>query len=271
MKTFIEFTKISALGNDFILINDINNTIKKYLNSSMIYNLCSFHTGIGADGLIIISPDSEYDFRMFYFNSDGNEAMMCGNGARSAAYFAYLEHISSASGRFRASDGLHQFTISDSVINVSLNVTDSRSIIDKEIENKKVYFINTGVPHGILFVKDIKNIEVNIIGKKLRDYKGFDKKGANINFVQIIDKHNILIRTFERGIEGETLSCGTGSTAAAIVSYCKSFTNPPINAINKSNEILKIDFKYINNDVKDVTLEGNVKVTFKGIFDLYEY
>ncbi len=271
MKTFIKFTKISALGNDFILINDINYTIRKHLNSSMIYKLCSFHTGIGADGLIIISPDNEYDFRMSYFNSDGNEAMMCGNGAIAAAYFAYIEHISSVSGKLRASDGLHQFTISDSTIKVSLNVSDTCFIVDKEIDNKKVYFINTGVPHGVLFVNDIKNIEINIIGKKLRNYRGFDKKGANIDFVQIIDRHNILIRTFERGIEGETLSCGTGSTAAAIISYYKSFTSPPINAINKSNEILKIDFKDINKSVKEVTLEGNVKITFKGIFDLYEY
>ena len=271
MKRFIRFSKFSALGNDFIVINDRDGNLANLFQKNNIKNLCEEHFGIGADGLILIESDHESSFRMIYHNSDGIEAPMCGNGARVSAAFAYKEHIANSKGQFRAYDGLHSYAINGESILVSLNVKTEGIKFDLPYDDKKISFINTGVPHAVLIVKDTETFPVEKIGRAIRTNSLFAPKGTNVDFVQPIDEHTLKIRTYERGVESETYSCGTGATAAAIIMTLKSFTKPPINVINKLNKILKVDFTMNNGRIANVTLEGEVKEVAKGNFNFYDY
>ena len=270
MKRYIKFSKYTALGNDFIMINDLYANYKKLLTENTIKKLCTQHLGIGADGLILIESDDETSFKMVYYNSDGKEAPMCGNGARASAYFAMNENIAGLKGTFKASDGLHSFVIKDSTVQVSLNVDYKSILLDKTVNDYKVSFINSGVPHAIVFVDDTDQFPVEKIGKLIREDISYSDTGVNVDFVQIIDNHNIKIRTYERGVEGETYSCGTGAVGASIISTLKSFTNPPINVINKLGEILKVDLSVDDISVKEVLLEGKIKELERGSFNLNE-
>jgi len=271
MKRFIKFSKFTALGNDFIVINDIRGNLRRFFDRNRIKNLCREHFGIGADGLILIEPDKTSSFNMIYFNSDGYEAPMCGNGARVSAFFANYENIAEPTGKFRASDGFHFYTVNGNTVRVSLNINFKSIVMDSTINNYNVSFIDTGVPHGVVMVESLDEFPVDKIGKSIRENREYSKEGVNVDFIEIIDKHNIKMRTFERGVESETYSCGTGATASAIIMTLKSFTKPPINVINRLNEVLKVDFKMKNGIISETTLEGNVKEIAKGYFDVYEY
>ena len=271
MKRFIKFSKFTALGNDFIIVNDIRGDLRKFFDRKRIENLCKAHFGIGADGLILIEPDKETSFRMVYFNSDGLEAPMCGNGARVSAFFANSEIIAGPTGEFRASDGPHWYTVNGNSVRVSLNVNLNNIVLDSSYNNYNVSFIDTGVPHGVVIVESLEGFSVDKIGKTIRENRSYSKDGVNVDFVELVNEHNIKVRTYERGVEAETYSCGTGATAAAIVLTLESFTKPPINVINKLGEVLKVDFTMNNGTIDKITLEGNIKEIAKGYFDIYEY
>lgn len=208
----IIFYKYQGTGNDFVILD---NRDKKYngLTTEQVNFLCNRKFGIGADGLMMLNQHDDYDFEMMYYNADGKEGSMCGNGGRCLVRFAYDMDIKRNAYRFIASDGPHEAEIETSR-KVRLRMTDVLSVQD----NGDHYILNTGSPHYIKYVPDIKAVNVKLEGGKIRYSKTFNKDGINVNFVEEIDDHTIFVRTYERGVEDETLSCGTGVTAAALVS-----------------------------------------------------
>ncbi len=267
----LHFTKFHGTGNDFILVDNFDSQIKKWDNK-LIKHLCEFHTGIGADGFIALEKDNQYDFKMRFFNADGYESDMCVNGSRCLCYFAYLLGYVDKDMCFIANDGTHIAKINSEEVEVQVNYKedagDKGFPDDYKLPKGIIFksFINTGVPHIILDVEDIDNIDVFNIGYELRYHPYYQPEGTNVNFVKKSDNGEILrIRTYERGVESETLACGTGATAAAL-NYGRE--------INKKSGIFKVQtngglliVKYSDN-FKEIFLKGPVKEVFKGIYSL---
>lgn len=262
----INFTKMVGSGNDFIVIDNRKNIFLKNELAIIAKILCNRQNGIGADGLMLIEkPENNTDFRMRIFNADGTEAEMCGNGARCIARFAYDKKIAENKMTFETIAGHVQGFILEDTVKVKLTDPvdfENNIVLDNSLLN--LSFINTGVPHAIIFVDDIDEINIKDIGSKICYHKRFSPKGTNVNFVKIVDEHNIIVRTYERGVESETLSCGSGSTASAIISGINKNCKSPVNVKTKSGEILKISFEINNDIINNVFLEGKVKTIFEG-------
>ncbi len=252
----INFYKYQGAGNDFILIDAYDKKIE--LSQPVIYQLCSRRFGIGADGLMLLKKHDYYDFEMIYYNADGLQGTMCGNGGRCIVSFAKKLGLIKDFTRFIAIDGEHEAYIYDNDI-VKLKMQDVKDI---EIYHN-YYFLNTGSPHYVEFVDDIQNIDVVQLGKKIRYSKDFEPEGTNVNFAQIM-QDILKIRTYERGVEDETLACGTGSVALALA-YTKrseSYISPiKIHALGGE---LRVYFKYLDNYFSDIWLEGPAKFVFQG-------
>lgn len=213
MNNPLTFYKYHGAGNDFILIDARTGQISLLENPSLVSLLCQRNMGIGADGMILLERDQETDFKMRYFNADGNEGSMCGNGGRCIVAFAHDLNIINVKGSFRATDGIHHYKVLDNH-HYAISLIDVRHI---EIQSNG-YFIDTGSPHWVEFVSDLDGFDVYNKGKKIRFDPIFGPGGTNVNFLS--DTENGLeIATFERGVEGETLACGTGVTASAIAYY----------------------------------------------------
>ena len=210
----IQFYKYQGTGNDFIILD---NRKKEYslLSVSEIHSLCDRRYGIGADGLMLLNEKNGYDFEMKYYNADGNESSMCGNGGRCLVKFAYNLGIHRNTYKFIASDGEHEAEI-DTDETVSLKMKDVSGV--KKFKGD--YLIDTGSPHYVKMVGDVMNVDVYKKGHEIRYSKDFEKEGINVNFVeQLTEEDKIIVRTYERGVEDETYSCGTGVTAAALICY----------------------------------------------------
>jgi diaminopimelate epimerase len=256
----IVFNKYQGTGNDFIII-DNRKGILDPLDSSLINKLCDRRFGIGADGLILISEDSQYDFEMKYFNSDGFESTMCGNGGRCSSDFAIKEGIAGKTLTFKAIDGAHKAISQEGLIQLQMNDVKKPRII------RENYFINTGSPHCIVFHKDINKLDVNTMGKTIRMSEDFAPEGTNVNFVEIIDK-GIYVRTYERGVEEETLSCGTGVTASAIASVLAGqIDTVPVNVKTKGGN-LSVSFKVTGEVISDIWLSGPATFVFEGMIEV---
>lgn len=209
MKT-ISFFKYHGTGNDFILIDNRDNTIQ--LEKKRVAALCHRHFGIGADGLMLLENADGYDFKMVYYNNDGNEGSMCGNGGRCLVLFAYHSGIHLSQYTFLATDGPHVATIEDSGW-IRLKMKDVNSV-----ETHQTYsLLNTGSPHYVKSVTDLRNYPVAREGHEIRYSEKFKQTGVNINFIEGLSEDSIFVRTYERGVEDETMSCGTGVTAAALL------------------------------------------------------
>jgi len=208
----IKFSKYHGTGNDFILIDNIKEIFPN-TNNELIKNLCDRRIGIGGDGLILLNEHYNMDFEMLYFNSDGYEGSMCGNGGRCAAMFANETGIISKNTIFKAFDGRHEATIENELVNLSMNPVTS-------VEYKAgLYILDTGSPHAVVFAQNNEDVNVIEEGKKIRHNKDLSKDGVNVDFVEIVDDQNINVRTYERGVENETLSCGTGVIASALATF----------------------------------------------------
>lgn len=261
MAKTIQFDKYQGAGNDFVIIDNRKSVVKESDNK-LIEFLCDRHFGIGADGLILLQEKAGYDFEMRFFNCDGFPASMCGNGARCIVSYASKLGLSKGKVNFLAPDGPHEAELLGE--RVSLKMTDV-SVVEK---GSDYFFLNTGVPHYVTFVKDLDNIEVRENGKKIRYSEQFAPKGTNVNFVEIID-NGLKIRTYERGVEGETLACGTGITAAAIAyGFSKNINSGKVPVFAKGGD-LSVSFK-INSDntVSDIWLEGPAKHVFSGTIEV---
>jgi len=267
MKKSIQFTKISAAANDFILIDNRKAVLKKNLKKCAQI-LCNRKNGIGADGLIIIELSRKADFKMRIFNPDGSEAEMCGNGARACALFAYENEIAGGMMCFTTLAGVIEARVLKDGVSIRMVAP---STINKDIKithEDKIYsfdFVDTGVPHAVHFNKNIKNIDVKTLGKHVRQAKEFQPHGTNVNFAKIIDKHAIEVRTYERGVEDETLACGTGSTASALVAGERYGCLSPIKVLVQSGDYLTISFKRTrDNSFENICMKGPAKEIFVG-------
>lgn len=252
----IPFNKYQGTGNDFVII-DNRKLIFNPADSTLIKKLCNRRFGIGADGLILISNKEGYDYEMRYFNSDGNESSMCGNGGRCAADFTLLSGIACNNQRFLTCDGIHEAVVVNGIVRLKMNDVAGIKLIHSN------YFINTGSPHYVVFSKNIREMDVYNEGKKLRWADSFAPGGTNVNFVET-DDNGIFVRTFERGVEEETLSCGTGVTASAIAAVLSGyFDNNIINVRTPGGE-LSVEFKLNNDKITDIWLSGPATFVFEG-------
>jgi diaminopimelate epimerase len=256
----IEFYKYEGTGNDFIIIDNRDKKLKAN-NVALWKKLCDRHFGIGADGLMLIQEKKGYDFEMVYFNADGNESSMCGNGGRCITHLAKkLGIVKGKSAGFIAIDGKHEAVFVDKDV-VKLKMNDVKSISD----HSSYYVLNTGSPHYVTMVKNAMRIPVNIDGKTIRNREPFKKEGINVNFVEVSSGNPPLLRTYERGVEDETLSCGTGTVAAALVLASKGLATAKDHCdIQTRGGMLKVWFTPNKAGFKDIWLEGPATFVFKG-------
>lgn len=261
MKMKIEFYKYHGTGNDFVMIDNRNNTFQKSKN--IIEQLCDRRFGIGADGLILLENDIDTDFRMVYYNSDGNQSSMCGNGGRCLVAFAKKLQLIENTTTFIATDGLHHATIDENQL-VSLQMKDVATI--KIAEN--YMFLDSGSPHHITMVDDLKALNIKDLGAKIRYSELYGAEGSNVNFVHQIAENKFAIRTYERGVEDETLSCGTGATAVAIAMNANKKTNANSITIQVEGGTLEVSFIENNGKYSSVFLKGPATFVFKGTIEI---
>lgn len=257
----LTFYKYQGTGNDFIIIDNRLNSFDT-TNINLINSLCDRRFGIGADGLICLENASGFDFKMVYFNADGHESTMCGNGGRCIVAFAKFLNIIKNQAHFIAVDGVHQAIINGETI--SLQMQDVKDII---IKNDTV-FLNTGSPHHITYRTDIDQINVKTEGRNLRYGAPYYEEGTNVNFVVQINSNTFKIRTYERGVEDETLSCGTGVTAAAIASHKTKKTSDSVINLQTKGGLLKVSFTEKDGVYTEVFLKGPAVQVFKGIIEI---
>jgi diaminopimelate epimerase len=258
----LTFYKYQGTGNDFIMIDNRLNIFPKE-NSQLIEQLCDRRFGIGADGLILLENHITYDFKMVYFNSDGNESSMCGNGGRCLVAFAKQLGIIEATAKFEAVDGYHYAKIIEDEL-ISLQMKD----VDRIAVHQDYSFLNTGSPHHVQLVSDLKNLDVKTEGAKIRCSDLYGKTGSNINFVHQLENDIFAVRTYERGVEDETLSCGTGATAVAIAMHKTGKTNNNIIDLNVEGGKLKVQFDVDKGKYTNVFLIGPATFVFEGTIDL---
>lgn len=257
----INFSKISGSGNDFIVI-DNRTHIFPDKNKILIQKLCAPHTGIGADGILLLEKSNRADLKMRIFNPDGSEPNMCGNGARCISLFAWKHRLIPKKFTIETLAGIIKAEVClNNNIKIYLgNPKDIKLNTTVKLAKKrlKIHTINTGVPHAIIYVPNIDKVDVSTIGRIVRYAKVFLPGGTNVDFVQVLDKQHISVRTYERGVEAETLACGTGVTASAYISSLLYNLKSPVYIMTKSGDTLIVD-------TKEVSLTGPAKIIFKGI------
>lgn len=256
----IHFSKYQGTGNDFVMIDNREQWFPK-ANIDLIAKICDRRMGVGADGLILLENSTQHDFTMVYFNADGRESTMCGNGGRCIVAFAKELQVIDSQCVFDAVDGLHRATILPDG-RVSLQMTDVESIV----ASLDGVFLDTGSPHHIAWVKDVMQTDVVERGKFFRHYEQYAPGGTNVNFVEIVGDGQYKIRTFERGVEDETLSCGTGATAVAIAAHHLEKTTKTTVDIRVMGGQLQISFSPENGQYKQVFLTGPAVKSFEGIY-----
>jgi len=259
----LECFKYQGTGNDFVLIDNREKNIS--LTTAQIKWLCDRRFGIGADGLMLLELEPGIDFKMVYFNSDGNESSMCGNGGRCITAFAKRLGIVSDTAKFLAIDGIHEAKINNEI--VSLKMNDVREV---EV-GEDFFYLNTGSPHYVKFVNDIEKVNVFEEGKKIRYNHRFAAEGTNVNFIEKKD-NELFVRTYERGVEDETLSCGTGVTAAALIAAFKGQSTDKNNcAIKTLGGNLNVKFeKVLESTFYNIWLEGPATFVFNTNITLQE-
>lgn len=258
----VEFYKYQGTGNDFVMIDNRSDFFPKD-DVQLIAHLCDRRFGIGADGLILLEIDSDTDFKMVYYNSDGNQSSMCGNGGRCLVAFAKKLTVIKESCTFIATDGLHHATIAENGL-VSLQMIDVANVKT----TPEYTFLNTGSPHHVQMVEDLENYNIKDIGAAIRYGALYGKEGSNINFVKQIDGDTFSLRTYERGVEDETLSCGTGATAAAIAMNATGKTNSTSIHLNVEGGKLEVSFNKKDDQFTNVFLIGPAEFVFKGEIEI---
>jgi diaminopimelate epimerase len=264
----IHFQKWQGAGNDFVIIDNRDGKFS-HPGAKMIRRLCDRHFGIGADGLMLIGPSGDYDFEMIYYNSDGNTAEMCGNGGRCIAAMAARSGIFDRKTTFVTTDGIHEAeVIGEELVRLRMTSVNGIRIVTYPSftthDNENGYFLNTGVPHLVIFVKDIDSVDVETFGRKLRYLEQFSPAGTNVNFVEI-DGQTLHVRTYERGVEGETLACGTGNVAAAIAAEWTTGQGlSEYDCITRGGN-LKVSFRRQDSGLfTEIWLEGPAVKVFEG-------
>ncbi len=251
------FYKYQGTGNDFVMIDNRQQTFNKK-DTKHIAFLCDRRFGIGADGLILLENHPDLDFRMVYYNADGNESSMCGNGGRCLVAFAKQLGVINNKTVFEAIDGLHHATIENDIVKLQMLDVD---LIEKH-ENHT--FLNTGSPHHVQFEDNIDNFDVKTKGAKIRFGKPYNEAGSNVNFVKKLSDSSFRVRTYERGVEDETLSCGTGVTAVALAMHAINETKSTLINLEVEGGELQVSFSVQNGSYTNVWLIGAAKYVYKG-------
>ena len=251
------FYKYQGTGNDFVMIDNRQQTFNKK-DTKHIAFLCDRRFGIGADGLILLENHPEYDFKMVYYNADGNESTMCGNGGRCLVAFAKDLGVISNKAVFEAIDGLHHATINNGIVELQMQDVQRIEKFDSHV------FLNTGSPHHVQFETEIENFDIKTKGAKIRYGAPYNEAGSNVNFVKKITNDVFRVRTYERGVEDETLSCGTGVTAVAIAMHALGETDKNRIKLQVEGGELQVAFDADNDGYKNVWLVGPATFVFKG-------
>ena len=264
----LKFSKYSGAGNDFILIDNRDGNFP-YHTKGIIPSMAARRISIGADGVVLLENSDKADFKMRIFNSDGSEPEMCGNAARCLIAFAGKLGIEKDKYSFETKEKILHARYMDNDIEIEMGPPED---LRKEIMvtanggNWNVSFVNTGVPHAVIFVDDVNKVDVVGIGREIRHSDSFKPKGTNVDFVEVYDEDYIKIRTYERGVEDETLACGTGITAAAILANRIKGVNKPVWVLVRSNEILRVNFDNEEGSYKNVTLRGPATLIYDGVY-----
>jgi diaminopimelate epimerase len=266
----LRFTKMNGAGNDFILID--NRAGNVHLARSQIAQLCDRHRGIGADGILLLEkPSNRADFRMRYFNADGGEAEMCGNGARCFARFANRFATVKEEISFETQAGVISAELNGDLVTLGMTEpTDLRLHLELGIasENKTVHFINSGVPHVVIKMPNIDDVDVPREGAAIRYHQLFSPSGTNVNFIEKRGTRKIAIRTYERGVEDETLACGTGIVASALIFGATEGCQGPITVLARGGDELQVSFEVVAGRFSNVTLTGPAEFVFEGTIEV---
>jgi diaminopimelate epimerase len=263
----IPFYKMSGAGNDFIIIDNRDGKVKDANLTDFIGAVCRRKMSVGADGLILIETSETCDFRWRFFNSDGSKAEMCGNGARCAARFAYVTGIADTVLSFDTNAGVINAQINDDRVKVrmpepsDLKLAYQLALSDRSLE---ISSVNTGVPHVVVMVEQVNDIDVIALGREIRFHQSFAPAGTNANFVQRQEGNSIEIRTYERGVEDETLACGTGAIASAIVSAGRFNLDSPVDVRTRSGGRLAIYFDTQEGQFTNIFMEGDARIIYAG-------
>lgn len=261
----INFSKMVATGNDFVVL-DTRYWVPGTRYPVLAKRLCDRKIGIGADGMLLIEKSKSADFRMRIFNPDGSEPDMCGNGSRCAALYAKNKKIAACSMSIETRAGVLYAKAGKN--KVKINMTEPKDIrlsiyLKSGAKAYRIHHIHTGVPHVVFFANDLDKIDLDAFGRSIRYHSAFTPEGTNVNIVSMKNKSSISIRTYERGVEAETLACGTGSVACALISNLAKGIKPPVRVFTRGGQ-LKIYFKPKDNKFYDVFLEGPAKEVFSG-------
>lgn len=256
----MEFTfyKYQGTGNDFVIIDNREEFFPKE-DTNLVAKICDRRFGVGADGLLLLEKHASADFKMVYYNSDGNLSSMCGNGGRCIAHFAKFLGIISEKTTFEAVDGMHKATVGNDWVSLKMNDVENINV------SENFTFLNTGSPHHVEMVAQLPDFDVFNNGRSIRN-KIYGKEGSNVNFVEQEDGAIFSVRTYERGVEDETLSCGTGVTAVAIAMFETGKTSENKVILNTPGGQLQVRFNKENSSYKNVYLEGPATQVFKGIW-----
>ena len=258
----ISFYKYQGTGNDFVIIDNRNGQFDSK-NIQLIERLCDRRFGVGGDGLMLLEDHPTLDFTMRYFNSDGREASMCGNGGRCIAAFAVHQGVVKTpdSFKFMAVDGEHHASYDDGIVTLKMIDVDKITLGDAHT------FLDTGSPHHVQFVDDVKQVDIVKEGRTIRHSELYSPDGTNVNFVNFNGDNEITVRTYERGVEDETLACGTGVVACAIASHLKEPKYSDFN-INVMGGKLRVFFSKQNDLFQDIWLEGPATFVFSGTIEV---
>jgi diaminopimelate epimerase len=269
-KMKIPFTKMSGSGNDFIIIDHRRPLLDGVGLKAFVQKACRRRVSVGADGLILVETSAKADFKWRFFNADGSEAEMCGNGGRCVARFAALKGIAGPSLTFETLAGILSARVDGKRVKLELTKPFGLKIDEIVTVNGvglTLSSLNTGVPHAVLFVEDTKDLDIVSLGRSVRFHEHFAPKGTNADFVWL-EKGGLSVRTYERGVEDETLACGTGVVASALVAAFKAKVKSPVSVRTQGGEVLLVHFEIQGQDVRRVFLEGDVHVIYEA--DMWE-
>ncbi|HEY6071230.1 MAG TPA: diaminopimelate epimerase [Chthoniobacterales bacterium] len=266
----LRFTKMNGAGNDFVMIDNRAGEVR--LEPEQIVRICDRHRGVGADGILLLEKGSNgADFRMVYYNRDGGEAEMCGNGARCFARYANKVANAPAKVSFQTPAGLIRGELHGDLVTLQMSEPKDLQLgIDLNANGAKehVHFINSGVPHVVVPVSKVEDVDVSGRGQALRRHKEFAPAGANVNFIEKVGPKKILVRTYERGVEDETLACGTGVVASALIFAATEKVDGPIGVTVRSGSELSVDFNRAGDKFTNVTLTGPAEFAFEGEIEI---
>ena len=271
----LQFTKMSGAGNDFVVIDNLDNAVRG--GSDLATRICDRHWGVGADGLLLVEKSTSAAYRMMYYNADGSYGGMCGNGGRCIAEFCCARGLAPAEHDFEALDHVYHAVVGQGTVKLSMkDPWDIRTNLMLPVIGKKLKatFLDTGSPHVVILAKlvsqkGLSGIDVTALGRKIRHLKLFGPEGTNVNFIEVTGNNSLNIRTYERGVESDTLACGTGSIASAVAGSLSAGMKPPVTVTVRSGSKLTVDFEGHSDGMpRNVRLTGPVATVFEGVISV---